>query len=166
MAFVHRVWSVQDRKNPKLVYDATQGRIGTKWYSHIDDTTLMYSLPIRNIPWRSIRRVQKLDAAGQPCEEGRYEGLDVTCRQAVSNVMQGGTADLTVSMMLRSMPVLEQFNARLLLQVHDEVVVEVQQENCEAFKQAWKAVLETPPQGFLVPVRVDMASGQRYGDCK
>ena len=127
---------------------------------------LMYFLPIRNLPWRSIRRVQRLDDQARPVEMARYEGFDLTARQAISAVMQGGTADLTVSMMLRSRSVFEQFDVRLLLQVHDELVCECPQENREAFMQAWKAILETSPQGFQVPVRVDMGHGQRYGDCK
>ena len=164
--FVHRIWSVQDRNTPKPIYTPDRGRIGTRHYVHVDDATLLYDLPIRNLPWRSIRRVQKLDAAAMPVEEAVYEGFDATARYAISAVMQGGTADLTTDMMLRSRPVFQQFNARLLLQVHDELVAECPQENQEAFAVAWKAVLETPPNDFQVPVRVDMASGQRYGDCK
>lgn len=164
--FVHRIWSVQDRNAPKLIYTPSRGRIGTRHYAHVDDTGLLYYLPIRNLPWRSIRRVQKLDAAAMPVEEAVYEGFDATARYAISAVMQGGTADLTTDMMLRSRPVLQQFNARLLLQVHDELVAECPQENQQAFTEAWRAVLETPPEGFQVPVRVDMASGHRYGDCK
>ena len=164
--FVHRIWSVQDREHPKLIYTATNGRIGTRYYPHVDEVGLQFCLPIRNLPWRSIRRIQKLDAQAMPIEMAAYEGFDLTARQAISAVMQGGTADLTVSMMLRSRPVFQQFGARLLLQVHDELVCEIPEENQEAFMHAWREVLETPPQGFLVPVRVDMASGLRYSDCK
>ena len=74
--------------------------------------------------------------------------------------------DLTTDMLLRSRKVFRQFNARLLLQVHDELVAECPQDRQEAFAEAWKEVLETPPQGFLVPVRIDMKSAQRFGDCK
>lgn len=164
--FCHHIWSVRDRNHPKLIYASDCGRIGTKWYPHIDNLGLMYFLPIRNLPWRSIRRVQRLDANARPVEMAFYDGFDMTARQAISAVMQGGTSDLTVSMMLRSRPVFEQFGARLLLQVHDELVVEVPQENREAFMATWRSVLETPPSGFSMPVRVDMGHGQRYSDCK
>ena len=164
--FVHRIWSVRDIEHPKLIYTAERGRIGTKQYASVDNAALLYNLPIRNLAWRSIRRVQRLDASARPVEEDVYEGLDATCRYAISAVQQGGTFDLTTSMMLRSRPVFRQYGARLLLQVHDELVAECPQENHEAFVSDWRAVLESSPTGFHMPVRVDMHSGQRYSECK
>ena len=105
--FVHRIWEVRNESKPKLIYTDTHGRIGTRRYVSVDDATLLYQLPIRNLPWRSIRRVQKLDAAAMPVEEAKYEGLDATARYAISAVMQGGTADLTTSMMLHSRSVFQ-----------------------------------------------------------
>ena len=81
--FVHRVWSVHDRqgpKSPRLVYEATRGRIGTRYYKQLDEPNL-YRLPIRNVPWSRIRRVQKLDKRGEPVEKAKYEGFDATARR-------------------------------------------------------------------------------------
>ena len=125
--FVHRVWSVHDRqgpKSPRLIYDANRGRIGTRYYKQLDEPSLYY-LPIRNLPWSRIRRVQKLDTKGEPAEEAKYEGFDTTARSAINTVMQGGTADLTVAMSLRCRPIASRARARLLLQIHDELIWEV-----------------------------------------
>jgi DNA polymerase I-like protein with 3'-5' exonuclease and polymerase domains len=164
--FVHRIWSVRDADKPKLIYSYGRGRIGTKWYKSVDNPTLLYFLPIRNLPWRSIRQVQRLDANWKPVEQGGYEGFDATCRYAISSVMQGGSSDLHASMLLHSGPVFKEFGARLLLSVHDEILCECPIDRQEAFMTAWKETLETSPPGFLVPVRVDVASGPRYADCK
>ncbi len=86
---VHRVWNIADEqgdKPAKLIYEMTQGRLGTKPYRHLDEAG-RFLLPYRNIPWRNIRRVQRLDHRHQPVEMARYEGLDATCRPLINSIM-------------------------------------------------------------------------------
>ena len=163
-SYVLRIWSVSDPRNAKKIYDHAIGRIGTKFYKQIDQP-LLYSLPIRNLPWSNIRQVQRVDAAGDPIEQARYEGLDATARSAINAVMQGGTADLAFRMMLRTRHLARHFDADLILQVHDELVWECPADRAAPFLRAVKSVLEQPPsRDFDVPIRVSLKWGRRFGE--
>jgi len=162
--YVKNVWSVADPANPVLVYNDQRGRIGTRWYPQLDGETF-YKLPVRNLPWSNIRRVQRLDTAGRPAEQAKYEGLDATARSAINAVMQGGTADLAITLMLRSRDAAARFGARLVLQIHDELVWECPTPRVEEFSRTVKPLLEQPPvASFKVPIRVEMKVGQRFGE--
>ena len=88
-------------------------------------------------------------------EEARYEGYDKTWRQLFNHVAQGGTADIVKTMMVRAQPVCSQFDAHLLLQIHDELVFEVRKRRAPAFTRAMRRVLLAPPtDDFRVPIVV------------
>ena len=57
-------------------------------------------------------------------KEVEYERFDRTWRQLFNHVALGGTADIVKIMMLRSASVCPRFKARLILQIHDELVFE------------------------------------------
>ena len=104
--------SVLNAKTNQLIYDHQRGPLvkDRSWY-HLfaSEKELVYRLPVRNWPWRYIRRVQ---ARG---EEATYEGFDSTARSLFNFICQGGTADLVKLMMLRTPEVCRRFEARLLL---------------------------------------------------
>jgi DNA polymerase I-like protein with 3'-5' exonuclease and polymerase domains len=163
--FVNRIWAVQDHETRWLIYTADRGRIGTRFYPRVDDRTLLYRLPCRNLQWRNIRRIQRLDQKGRPIEESRFNGMDAARRSAVNSVMQGGTADLLVSMMLRSQPVAHRYGARLLASIHDELLFDVPIAQHKAFIDELYRVLEaTPGPGFIIPVAVTIKRGDRFGE--
>ena len=139
--YVLRIWSVSDPRTPRKIYDHAAGRIGTKFYKQIDQP-LLFELPIRNLPWSNIRQVQRVDAAGEPIEQARYEGLDTSAQSAINAVMQGGTADIAFRMMIRTRHLSHLFQAPLILQVHDELVWECPEDRAAAFMRAIKPVLE------------------------
>ena len=154
--YVRRAWNA---RTGKLIYDADRGRLTTRPYSIFDFDSLQYRLPIRNWGWRSIRRVR---ARG---EEADYEGFDATARAAFNFICQGGTSDVSKIMMLRSQPICSEFGARLLIQIHDELVFEVPQERASEFLSIMKKVLETPPvPEFQVPMVVEAKRGFAFGD--
>jgi hypothetical protein len=156
--------SVDNRARPKLIFTDQRGRIGTKWYEQLDRDDLLYHLPIRNLPWSNIRRVQRVDAAGRPVEEARYEGMFTTSRSAINAIMQGGTMDVITRMMLQSRPVAEAFKARLILQIHDELVWEVPYTRHAEFICAMQGVLQQPPSAdFQIPMLVGFKRGFRFG---
>ena len=162
--YVKRVWSVDNRTRPKLIFTDQRGRIGTKWYEQLDRNDLLYHLPVRNLPWSNIRRVQRVDAAGQPVEEAKYEGMFATSRSAINAIMQGGTTDVITRMMLQSRSVTETFKARLILQIHDELVWEVPYARHAEFIFAMQGVLEQPPSAdFRIPMLVGFKRGFRFG---
>ena len=141
------------------IYNSTVGRISQLPYRFFDDHNLVFRLPVRNIPWRLIRKVR----TGR--EEARYEGFDKTWRQLFNHVAQGGTADIVKTMMVRAQPVCAQFDAHLLVQIHDELVFEVPKHRMGAFSRAIQRVLLLPPtEDFRVPIVVEPSAGTRFGE--
>ena len=143
------------------IYEHRVGRISKAPYRFFEDQHLVFRLPVRNIPWRLIRRVRTRT------EEAKYEGFDRTWRQLFNHVAQGGTADITKTMMLRSTSVCSQFDARLILQIHDELVFEVPKRRADEFTRAMNTVLLQPPTtDFKVPIALEAMRGIRFGELR
>jgi DNA polymerase-1 len=94
---------------------------------------------------------------------GRYRYLDFNGnprkaeRQAL-NVIQPAATDIVVCAMLKQDRVNRHNNARLILQVHDELVVECPKENAEATLEATKKAMTNALVGvreFCCPLDVD-----------
>ena len=154
--YVQKVWNA---RSGKLIYDHQRGRLGAQPYRLFRKEDLQYRLPIRNWAWRSIRRVR---AQGQ---EAVYDGFDATARSAFNFICQGGTADVAKIMMLRSRKLCSRFNARLLIQIHDELVFEVPSDRVTEFAKATYAELQRPPApSFQVPIVVEAKRGKSFGD--
>jgi len=84
-------------------------------------------------------------------------------RQAINHPIQGLAADIVKMAMVRLAPRLEPFDARLLLQVHDELVLEVAEEQVEAVREVVARTMEEPPlQEFTVPLRVETKVGEAW----
>ena len=166
--FVHRIWAVLDYRTRFLIYTSERGRIGTKYYPKIDTKQLMYLLPVRNLPWSNIRRVQRLDNSWRPVEESKFEGMDAARRVALNSaIMQGSTADLLTSMMLRSKPVAVRHGASLLASIHDELLFTVPLTSRDNFIRELGQVLESPiSDRFPIPILIDIACGPRFGSMK
>jgi len=99
-----RVLQVIDAKDSsprkgREIYNDQQGRVSTAHYRFFEDDDHIFQLPIRNIPWKIIRRVRTQR------EEVRYEGFDRVRRQLFNHLCQGATADVVKRMMIRSVPV-------------------------------------------------------------
>jgi hypothetical protein len=161
-SYVLRAWNA--RTSPRrLIYDHRRGRLSPRPYFLFETPNLVYQLPCRNWAWRSIRRVRHLGKG----EEAHYEGFDATARSLFNHLCQGGTADIAKLMMLRSQPVCERSGARLLIQIHDELVFEVPKDRATTFIEAIQPELEkAPAPGFRVPVQVEVKRGMRFGDVK
>ncbi len=145
------------------IYHHRDGRISQAPYRFFDDEQLIFKLPVRNISWRIIRRVRTRR------EECRYQGFDTTRRQLANHIFQGSTSDVARIMMLRSQPLCRQYGARLLLQIHDELVFEVpgSERRVMQFVRAAVKVLQTPPTpDFSVPIVVEPNIGKRFGELR
>jgi DNA polymerase-1 len=83
----------------------------------------------------------------------RKGGLNGAERMAINTVIQGTAADLVKQAMVKLMP-LDQFEANLLLQIHDELVFEVTQKDSDRLLQY---VVKTTQlnQPLRVPLVVD-----------
>jgi DNA polymerase I-like protein with 3'-5' exonuclease and polymerase domains len=160
--FVVKVWDAdaKNKNHGKIIYHYRRGRRSSLPYRFFNPSQpLAFRLPFRGIAWRSIRRVRFRH------EEAIYYGLDRTVRSLGNHVYQGGTADVVKLMMRRSQRICRQFGARLLLQVHDELVFEVPEAQWHPFTLDMKTVLEKRPfLSWRVPIAVEAKVGRRFGD--
>lgn len=87
-------------------------------------------------------------------------------RIAVNTVIQGSAADLIKMAMIRVYRRLQQsgLQAKLLLQIHDELVLEVASEDCPALAQLVREEM-TQVARLDVPLKVDVKSGANWAEC-
>jgi DNA polymerase-1 len=86
-------------------------------------------------------------------------------RQAVNAVVQGTAADLLKLALVRlhnSLPP----DVRMLLPVHDSVLLEVPANLIEAACQIVTNAMQATPAGFTVPLKVDVKVGRTWAACK
>jgi DNA polymerase-1 len=97
---------------------------------------------------------RRLPARGLKSREPRVRSA--TERQVINFPIQGTAADIMKIAMVRLAPRLEGRRARLLLQVHDELVLEVVEEEVAAVTAIVVAAMEEAPvDGFRVPLVVE-----------
>jgi DNA polymerase I len=87
-------------------------------------------------------------------------------RIAVNTVIQGSAADLIKLAMLRVRQRLveSKLQARMLLQIHDELLFEVAQVDCDALAELVKNEMIAVAQ-LSVPLKVDVKSGKNWAEC-
>ena len=87
-------------------------------------------------------------------------------RVAQNTPIQGTAADLIKVAMIRIAGILEERqDARMLLQVHDELVFEVREERADELARAVAPAMESAME-LDVPLRVDIGVGGSWYDCK
>lgn len=84
-------------------------------------------------------------------------------RMAINSVIQGSSADLIKKAMISLHPSLPRFNAKLLLQIHDELVFEVEESQEKDFSLFVKNEMEKT-LSLKVPLKVSVTSGKNWGD--
>ncbi|MFQ4145644.1 DNA polymerase I [Chlorogloeopsis sp. ULAP02] len=86
-------------------------------------------------------------------------------RSAANAPIQGSSADIIKIAMIRLHEILQNYQARLLLQVHDELVFEVPPEEWEELQPQIKSVMENAVQ-LRVPLVVDVRAGENWMETK
>jgi DNA polymerase-1 len=88
-------------------------------------------------------------------------------RIAINTVIQGSAADLIKKAMIHVHTRLqrEKFRARLLLQIHDELVFEVPCEEIERLAALVRQEMESVER-LSVPLKVDLKVGDNWADCE
>ncbi len=86
-------------------------------------------------------------------------------RTAVNSPIQGTAADLIKLAMVRIDKALEGWQSKLLLQVHDELVLESPPEETEKLKAVVKREMENVAE-LQVPLLVEVGSGRNWRDAK
>ena len=90
-------------------------------------------------------------------------------RQAINAPLQGSAADIIRRAMIRLPGALRQagLSARMLVQVHDELVFEVPQEEVEELSKLVRDVMITAPApalGLDVPLEVEVKAGRTWDE--
>jgi DNA polymerase-1 len=98
-----------------------------------------------------------------------YQGRNQPEREAINMEIQGSAADLIKLAMLRIHRRLrdEQRRARMLLQIHDELVFEVPPDELDAVTALVREEMTTPRErelGLQVPLKVDLGVGPNWLD--
>jgi DNA polymerase-1 len=96
-----------------------------------------------------------------PSLRGNFE------RAAINAPIQGSAADIIRRAMIRMVPALLEagLSARMLLQVHDELVFEAPEEEVDKTMEVAQAVMEQAPEPVLklrVPLKVDARAGDNW----
>jgi DNA polymerase-1 len=86
-------------------------------------------------------------------------------RAAANAPIQGSSADIIKIATIRLQEILNQHQARLLLQVHDELVLEVPPAEMEELQVKIKSVMESAVK-LSVPLVVDVRAGQNWMEAK
>jgi DNA polymerase-1 len=90
-------------------------------------------------------------------------------RQAINAPLQGSAADIIRRAMVRLPPALAEhdLDAQLLLQVHDELVLEVKDDHADKVCEVARAVMEKamlPAVQLKVPLVVDARAGKNWDE--
>jgi len=90
-------------------------------------------------------------------------------RQAINAPLQGSAADVIKRAMIRMQPALDEAGlaARMLLQVHDELIFEVPEAEIEATTAVVKRIMEAAPlpaRELAVPLTVDVGTAQNWDE--
>ncbi len=86
-------------------------------------------------------------------------------RAAANAPIQGSSADIIKIAMVRLHEVLQNYQARLLLQVHDELVFEVPPDEWEELQPQIRSTMESAVE-LTVPLVVDVRAGQNWMETK
>ena len=86
-------------------------------------------------------------------------------RAAANSPIQGSSADIIKIAMIRLQEILQDYRANLLLQVHDELVLEVPPEEWEELEPIIKSTMEEAIE-LSIPLAVDINAGKNWMEAK
>jgi DNA polymerase I len=88
-----------------------------------------------------------------------------TLRAAANSPIQGSSADIIKIAMIKLQHILQDYQAQLLIQVHDELVLEVPPEEWSQLQPIIKSTMEDAVE-LSVPLAVDINSGKNWMEAK
>lgn len=86
-------------------------------------------------------------------------------REAVNTIIQGTAADLMKLALIRLNDALPD-GVRMLIPVHDSVLLEVPEPLLEETRRIVVEAMEAVPNGFTVPLKADIKAGRTWAACK
>ncbi|MEO0757075.1 MAG: DNA polymerase I [Cyanobacteria bacterium J06648_16] len=119
-----------------------------------------------NFTSESLQRLKGTDPNGIDLSRLKRNGYDAGLLRAAANApIQGSSADIIKIAMIRLHELLKDYDARLLLQVHDELVFEVPAEEWQTLEAK---VIEAMEQAVTlsVPLKVEANAGANWMEAK
>jgi len=114
--------------------------------------------PFRNLRYANIRTLTINNRIIQ------FTGIDDVQRRAFNSIFQMSAGDLFKKAMLAVQPVAAKHGARMILNVHDELVFEVPDDTLHSFIPAAVETLTRPPANWwTIPVEVEAKVGNNFG---
>ena len=99
-------------------------------------------------------------------ESLKYSYIDAqTLRAAANSPIQGSSADIIKIAMIKLQDILQDYQARLLIQVHDELVLEVPPEEWSELQPIIKSTMEDAVK-LSIPLAVDINAGKNWMEAK
>lgn len=113
-----------------------------------------------------LRSLRDTDPADIDLDKLRPGGYDAQLLRAAANApIQGSSADIIKIAMIRLHELLKNYQANLLLQVHDELIFEVPPEEWEALEPKITSAMESAV-ALKVPLKVEAHAGQNWMEAK
>ncbi len=84
-------------------------------------------------------------------------------RAAINTIIQGTAADIIKIAMLKIDNLLEDYNAKMIMQIHDELIFEVSEKNVEDFSNKVKNIMENVVN-LSVPLEVSIGIAENWYD--
>jgi DNA polymerase-1 len=116
---------------------------------------------------RAIQGVRPIEQLTLTTDHPSRRPLNLPERTAVNSVIQGSAADLIKLAMIAIHRRLrdEPLDARLILQIHDELVFEVSPEHIDALANMVRDEMQAVMK-LRVPLKVDIKTGDNWADCQ
>ena len=114
----------------------------------------------------SLKELRGVNPEAIDLDSLKYSYTDAqTLRAAANSPIQGSSADIIKIAMIKLDRILQDYQARLLLQVHDELVLEVPPEEWSELKPLIKSTMENAVE-LSIPLLVDISAGNNWMEAK
>jgi DNA polymerase I len=119
-----------------------------------------------NLASDSLKLLRGTNPAAIALDNLNYSYNDAqTLRAAANAPIQGSSADIIKIAMIKLQDILKDYQARLLLQVHDELVLEVPPEEWQELQPIIKSTMEDAVK-LSIPLLVDINAGKNWMEAK
>jgi DNA polymerase I len=119
-----------------------------------------------NFTTRSLQVLKGTDPEAIELDQLRTNGYDAASLRAAANApIQGSSADIIKVAMIRLHDLLKDYSAKMLLQVHDELIFEVPPEEWADLKPKIESTMETAVP-LSVPLKVEAKAGKNWMEAK
>ncbi|MBE9060796.1 DNA polymerase I [cf. Phormidesmis sp. LEGE 11477] len=119
-----------------------------------------------NFTTRSLQALRGTDPQEIDLSSLRTNGYDAGSLRAAANApIQGSSADIIKIAMIRLHDLLKDYQANMLLQVHDELIFEVPPDEWEVLQPKIEQTMENAVQ-LAVPLKVEAQAGKNWMDAK